>query len=273
MSSCEYCGEDISDSKKYCDKSCYGADISKSTESTCRECGSQFSHNPSAEGKYCSQECRDNSRRKTVTVRCEVCSDQTERQPNELERVESVYCSRECQIDGQKLSEKCCEYCGDRFRPSYSSQRFCSRACSAQSRKSRQSVKCEMCGTTIVRHDYYVDKYSSFFCSPECRSEWLSENSLFVTDNPRRINGKYGGFGSNWPEWRNKILSRAGGNCENCRKSEQSNERELSVHHKEPRRDFIESDEKCVEDSNNYENLIALCQECHMKAEHNTIDV
>lgn len=273
MGNCEQCGEEISNHKKYCDKQCYGKAISNKETSICEMCDSKFSHKPSTVGKYCSDDCRNNARKTSVVVECSNCSAKIERQPNQLERVDNVYCSKQCQAEGQKLDKIICEHCSVEFKPSYQSQKFCSRQCSAKSRESKVSTNCGECGEKLLRHNYYIQKYDRVFCSSECRSNWLQKHSLFVTDNPRKIDGKYSGFGSNWTFWRDKIRKRADGKCEYCGKSKEENGRALSVHHKEPRRKFIESDYKVVEDSNNSENLVALCRKCHMKAEHGKIIV
>jgi hypothetical protein len=239
----------------------------------CELCGEPFEHKPSRNRKYCSKGCKGRDSRTRVTKECDECGEEVEKEPNEIERSTNVYCSRKCNIESQINDEIECRHCGKNFKPDMYTRKYCSKLCSAKDRRNRNVVSCAYCSNTFERTKGYTERYNNMFCSAECRSSWMSENSLFAINNPNEKDGRYSGFGSNWIEWRSKIRERADGNCENCGKTSEKNGRKLSVHHIEPRSKFINDDERVVEDSNNWNNLTALCRSCHMKAEHGKIEV
>jgi hypothetical protein len=271
--SCEYCGSNIKSHKKYCDKDCYGKDISNSVFSTCKTCGNEFEHEPSRDRKYCSKDCFGLNKRNRTKLPCENCGKVTEFQQNEINRAENNFCSQECNIEHQKNNKKECLYCSKEFRPKNTEQNYCSRKCSGKDSRKRKTTQCANCSNSVTRRKKYLSKHNNVFCSDECNSSWRSENSIFATNNPNKKDGKYGGFGENWIKWRDKIRERANESCENCGKTSEENGRSLSVHHIEPRSNFINSENRAVEDSNNWHNLVALCRSCHMKAEHGEITV
>lgn len=271
--SCKYCGSGIEPHKKYCNKQCYGNDISKKISSICSYCGDSFEHIPSKDREYCSQECLSNSRSNSITIACDECGEKVKRSAHQIDRVDNIYCSNECNIEAQRNDEKECAYCGITFIPKNSNQKYCSRQCSGKDSRKQITVECANCDNTISRNKRYVEKHNNIFCSNECNSSWRSKNSLFAKNNPNKKDGTYGGFGNNWPKWRDKIRKRADGCCENCGLNKEENGRELSVHHIEPRSKFINDENRVVKDSNNWHNLVALCRSCHMKAEHGKIDV
>lgn len=270
---CKYCGSNIAPHKKYCDKQCYGNDISKKESSVCNFCGDEFEDVPSKNRKYCSRECFGKDKQNRKDVSCEECGSKIWRQINQIKRSNNFYCSNECKTKYEKLREIECKYCEEKFKPETSERKYCSRQCSAKDRKEIVTVNCSECDDSLETTPSYKDKHSNIFCSSDCRSTWLSKNSLFSINNPNKKDGRYGGFGSNWIEWRTKIRNRAEGNCENCGKTNKDNGRKLSVHHIEPRSQFINNPNRSVEDSNNWSNLIALCRSCHMKAEHGSINI
>ncbi len=271
--SCEYCGSEISPNKKYCDRQCYGKDISKGVQETCDYCGDNFSRNPSNEQRFCSRECFGKATQTRKEIECTQCNKTVEKEPNELDNNQNKFCSRSCKREYERLDETNCKYCDTKFQPTTSSRKYCSRQCCANDRQNKVTVNCSECGNSLEKKRSYVNKYDNIFCSDDCLSDWKSRNSLFATNNPNKKDGRYGGYGSNWPEWNEKIRNRANGTCENCNKSKEENGRALSVHHIEPRKEFINDKDRIVEDSNNSNNLIALCQSCHMKVEHGKIAV
>lgn len=65
-------------------------------------------------------------------------------------------------------------------------------------------------------------------------------------------------YGPNWSKQRRKCLERDGHSCRVCGIEQSDLERELSVHHITPRRQYDGNWEQ-----NDLENLITLCPECH----------
>lgn len=271
MDTCKVCPKTIEDNRKYCSKSCYGKDISKSVDKECPVCGEKFTTTPSKDKVYCTKKCSGKANRNGKYIECDNCGKSVWKEQNVIKRNSNSYCSPDCHNKDQQLEDIECKYCEKEFTPTESSVKYCSRQCSGKDKKKRSTVPCSNCGNSVTRWDYYIEKYDNIFCNHDCRSNWLEENSLFATDNPNKKEKTFLKFGENWKEWRKKILNRSQGYCENCGKTGNENGRSLSVHHKEPRSKFINDDSKCVEDSNNYENLVALCQTCHSKAEHNKI--
>lgn len=270
---CKYCKSDISSNKTYCNKECYGNDISKKEVSFCNFCGDKFKDIPSKNRKYCSRECFGKDTQNQKEVNCSECGSKISRQINQIKRSNNFYCSNQCKRKYEELNKIECKNCEEMFKPETSKRKYCSRQCSAEDKKEIVIANCSECGTSLETNPSYKNNYNNIFCSSNCRSTWMSRNSLFSINNPNKKDGRYGGFGSNWIEWRDKVRGRAEGNCENCSKSNEDNGRKLSVHHIEPRSQFINDPDRVVEDSNNWENLIALCRSCHMKAEHGSINV
>jgi DNA-directed RNA polymerase subunit RPC12/RpoP len=69
---------------------------------------------------------------------CFVCKKQVYRRPSQLERFNTVACSRECLTKIQRTrGEIVCEYCGVKFFPKHSGKntKTCSRSCSNRNRK------------------------------------------------------------------------------------------------------------------------------------------
>ena len=64
--------------------------------------------------------------------------------------------------------------------------------------------------------------------------------------------------GSNWEQVKARILARANGKCERCKKR-----RILTVHHKLPFRLFSN-----YKEANTFDNLQALCRECHTRTDN-----
>lgn len=65
-------------------------------------------------------------------------------------------------------------------------------------------------------------------------------------------------YGPNWSKQRSKCLERDGYTCQVCGLEESEIDRELSVHHITPRREYDGNWEQ-----NQLENLVTLCSQCH----------
>lgn len=69
-------------------------------------------------------------------------------------------------------------------------------------------------------------------------------------------------YGPNWSKQRQKALDRDGYTCRVCGTSSKELDRELSVHHIKPRREFDGNWKQ-----NELDNLITVCPQCHGKVE------
>ena len=133
------------------------------------------------------------------------------------------------QTEGISQSKKFCEVCG---APLKRGKQFCSKACAAKARGDRlPKTKCLNCGKEIRMERANRPRK---FCSIECKNEMRLKNS-----NPRYVK---------WQKTRAAIKAEHG-QCTKCGATEN-----LHVHH-------IDHDTK----NNDVENLIVLCQSCHMK--------
>lgn len=276
MSTCEFCGDEVSSHKKFCSKSCYGKSISNSIDRVCELCDTEFTTVPSRDKKYCSRKCFGKDNRNGRFVDCSNCGDAVWKEQNEIERSDNNFCSNSCNNEFQenKITTKC-DNCENeiKHRPS-NSRRFCDASCFGEYMSKKVERNCSNCDNIVKLVPAYSNKYENTFCDKNCMGEWMSENSLFATDeNPNLKDGRYGDFGSNWLEVRDKVIEKFDNTCAHCGMGKESNGRNMSVHHIKPRSEFINSDEHKVEESNKMSNLVALCRGCHMKAEHGNIEV
>ena len=117
--------------------------------------------------------------------------------------------------------------------------------------------QCEHCGTSFKQKPWVARQNGlARFCSKDCfTASGCFQGNLSV--------GYVGGAatyrGRCWPAARAVVVSEQDGNCANCGKHVGKS---LPVHHKRPFREF-----KTATEANQRENLIGLCQSCHMKME------
>lgn len=74
-------------------------------------------------------------------------------------------------------------------------------------------------------------------------------------------------YGPNWKEQRSKARERDNYTCQGCGIKESEYEKELSVHHIIPLRDFKTEDNFNYEQANDLSNLVTLCSSCHSRWE------
>jgi len=273
---CGVCDSSIPSYRKYCSKSCYGESISNKIERECGICDEEFETTPSKNKKYCSKECSGLANRNRKIVTCENCGEKIVKEKNQVNDSGKDFCSKDCHNEYQKeQNSNTCKNCGEKYYYGGSKSKFCSKKCSGQYRSvEKVGVECPECNEESFVYPSYRKKYENIFCSSDCRSSWLEENSYFSSENnPMLKDGVKSEFGSNWKKMRKKALERDDYVCQHCSKTEKENGRSLSVHHITPRRLFIEDNNMSVEQSNVLCNLVALCRSCHMKAEHGVIEV
>lgn len=89
-------------------------------------------------------------------------------------------------------------------------------------------------------------------------------------NNPNWRGGQVQRYGSSWGPARAKVRARDEV-CQNC--GEDGSDRRLHVHHIIPVRKFRDSEQHELEDAHTLENLVQLCDRCHAKVEHGTIEL
>lgn len=100
---------------------------------------------------------------------------------------------------------------------------------------------------------------------------WLDRKGI-----DRRNDGSHGLTGDsefqrdpNWPQKRESRLEIDGGECQDCGVTEEDYYRSLDVHHKKKKEEFVNGDGSVDwESANAMDNLVSLCQSCHMKRHH-----
>lgn len=146
-----------------------------------------------------------------------------------------------------------CKRCDKKFsvKPSHHTLgfgKYCSRTCSALSKRKGESVPCDVCGTEVYRAAGRKKKSKSgkFFCTKRCQTLW--RNQLYIGE--RHANWRHGRAAYR------SVLGRAHREkvCELCRTQDQ---RILTVHHKDRNRK-----------NNELDNLAWLCHNCHFLVHH-----
>jgi len=133
----------------------------------------------------------------------------------------------------------------------------------------KQKVSCSWCGEELVRHNYRVSQSENFFCDHTCFGKWRSKN-IVGEKHPNYKEGYTFEYGDKWSQIREDVIERDDEKCKNCGVSRErylsENNIDLDVHHKTPRKAFIEEN-KGIEKANEMNNLETLCRSCHMSKE------
>lgn len=183
-----------------------------------------------------------------------------------------AFCSDECRDKGcdvgvehdLEYETRVCEYteCENSFevRP-YKDKRFCSTKCSVRDRNpDPHTKKCGICGEEF-RTGGKSKAERRKTCSKSCFSEWLKQN-YSGENNPSWKGGYNVYYGPNWKEQRKTARERDNHQCQACGVSEEDIERQLSVHHITPFREF-----DSYEEANKLSNLVTFCEPCHSEWE------
>ena len=129
---------------------------------TCEYCGMELTE----QKRFCSIICKNKSQMNGVYKTCIICGKSYYIQKKYENKYNSLFCSNECRSK-QKI-ENICFYCGKKFyvKPSQSSQKYCNRKCMVKSNDEKRKRICAYCGLI-----FYVDYPSSpnKFCSVKCR--------------------------------------------------------------------------------------------------------
>lgn len=129
------------------------------------------------------------------------------------------------------------------------------------------SLDCSYCGDDIEKQPYMLERSSEHFCSRECQSKWQSESGINTGKNSPLWKGGGRYYGPNWPQVRKEIRERDNQTCQNCGIEFDEYESGPAVHHIKKLRDF-----DTYKEANKRENLVSLCQSCHMELEELPVD-
>lgn len=212
-----------------------------------------------------------------VEFECDYCSEKFTRPLAWIRKDSGIggYCSEECRdIDKdmgiRNRETRNCDACGGEFEvvPS-SEQRFCTLECAYGNRSKdiAHTKDCPICGDEFrTGGESKSDKRKT--CGKECGAIY---KSIHYTgeDSPTWKGGYENYYGPNWSEKRQEARERDNHACQYCGVSESELDRELSVHHIQPIREYRQQYDapEWYEKGNNLENLVTLCEPCHGKWE------
>lgn len=201
-----------------------------------------------------------------VTVNCDGCGDDYQTTPYERDRTDSNYCSMECYHD--TLADKVavpCVVCGtvlEKCPSDVSDNTFCSQECRSEYQRDQWlgeknpqynggkiEATCDNCGQTYRDYKTNIERAGGAYCSQECVYQSERTDTYRSTIEQARRSGK-------WKRKRRQIIERDNGRCQEC-----GFDQNLHVHHITP---LSEGGEPFDEN-----NLVTLCQSCHLNAYHN----
>lgn len=118
--------------------------------------------------------------------------------------------------------------------------------------------QCEHCSAGFRQKPWLTRQNGpARFCCKDC----FTASGCFQGDRSSSyVGGKATYRGRGWSKVRAAVVAEQSGNCDECGKHVGKS---LPVHHKRPFREFETADE-----ANQRNNLIGLCQSCHMKMEY-----
>ena len=117
------------------------------------------------------------------------------------------------------------------------------------------TTSCLHCGKTFERKPWMVRQNETKFCSQECyKAHNVGEYHWHYQGGPVTYRGR------SWTAARKAAVERDNGTCQQCGKVVGKS---IPVHHIKPYRTF-----PTPEEANSLDNLICLCQSCHMKKEY-----
>lgn len=205
--------------------------------------------------KHCSRECWRQSRLKQVERTCETCNKPFSVQQG---RSKARWCSWECRTIPAQLT---CEYCGNTYYAKRSHahlRRTCSRICARKLQASEKRAPHQDKPRSEETKQRVSDGLKRYY-SGNPQKHWNFQNGPFAQ---RR------GVHSSWQARRLEARTRDHFKCRSCGTDEISLGKQLTVHHIKAFRFFASADE-----ANQPDNLLCVCQSCHMKLEHNKISL
>jgi len=246
--------------------------------------------------KYCSKECTRLGSIKRQLCKCGYCGKRFEVEPAQIARGQGKYCSNKCsQLARFKIEPIPCLQCGRIFKPKGSNTKYCCKTCANTALVNKTECTCKQCGTIFYVKPSHIRKGVGKYCSRECYTKAGNKDCICVVcGNEFRVKsnrlkgggGRYCSYkcfasvqrrenhplwrggtkryrGENWHQQRKLAYERDGGICQYCHRTKRNDERQFSVHHIKPFREFNGDYLKA--------NVITLCHQCHPKAEHGKI--
>lgn len=307
---CEECGEEFKiwpsrEERRFCSEECKNKAHSEFMEGRrrnrktveCDWCGKEFERIVShiREHNFCSRECQGKYysenrggedywgyEGKQVTRECERCGGEFTIPEAWVRKDRGRFCSSECyhkwtKEEGIFKGENnprwnrvkiSCDNCGKElertsFQINEHNHAFCSRKCCSEWREEKVEVECQNCGKTVEKVPSKAKRVEKHFCSNECRCEWSKGRN-----HPTWRGGYESYYGPNWQRQRRRTLERDNRTCQVCGIGEDG--REHDVHHIVSFREFGLENHK---EANSLENLITLCQSCHMLVERGGMEI
>ena len=227
------------------------------TLQTCRYCKSEFYVNLSVVkqggGVFCSPLCRkEHTKSQQVMCNCQQCGNTFYVWPSNKERGKGVFCSKKCHFAHKVLVNTVhvlCGNCGKQFstvpsRIQSGAGKYCSRKCNMEAKTlDRITCICGNCNSTFETTRSEVSRGGGKFCSLQCYYSFVvGENSHLWRG------GQVNEYPKEFFKIRDFIVQRDKGRCQICKSKSH-----LAVHH-------ISGNKN----DNSVENLITLCQGCHM---------
>lgn len=233
--------------------------MQKPRQQVCPVCEKTFTHTQYKQ-TYCSHECAQKAQQKRVQITCEQCGIVFEVKAYRVS--EARFCSLSCHgkhsMSQRKMTNpnlKGNQHAKGNISPTvFTSERVRG---SNNPRWVEPVVKqCVNCGKEFTRKPWQLKRpgVKALFCCPKCRYAYLVGDK-----NPLWQGGEVTYRGKGWKELRMVVVKRQNGDCANCGKHVG---RSLPVHHIKPFRLF-----RSTAEANQVDNLIGLCQSCHMKLE------
>jgi hypothetical protein len=218
----------------------------------CLICGLPFRPRPGKQAtqKCCSRPCFFLSRQRQVQKQCERCGAAFSVYQA---RSDARFCSRECRKHHVEVK---CAYCDAVF--------------SIQSSKSSKRLTCSRRCAALLRAKEGRAPMQGVILSPRFRAAIAERTRRYYAGDPTKHWNYRGGpgvkRGASWSKQRDLARDRDGHSCQACLVHASDYGKRMPVHHIVPFREFATH-----EAANHLDNLICLCQSCHMKMEHGTL--
>lgn len=233
---------------------------------TCLTCQREFSVSPSRQRlKFCSRECYLISHAHSAEVVCEVC--RTVFHVRGYRAHTARFCSLVCGGAWHaktRLNGKPKPYMrGNQFRKGLKpANAFTPEQVRALLTVHGTDYPCAQCGETFAVKPWIerqnVTKSGLRFCSKPCHNLYMTQRQSGA-QSPLWVGGPTTYRGKGWLVQRARAVARDQGICQDCQRLVGKS---IPVHHIKPFREFTS-----VEEANHLDNLLSLCQSCHMKRE------
>ena len=213
-----------------------------------------------------------------MIVKCDSCGKEFNKIPARIKRSKHNFCSVKCANEFKKtqtgfksprykgiLDKRKCLICGEIYKPTQRTQKYCSFKCAGKSRANKVTFICKQCNKEFqvpASHAYWSEKRGNknHFCSTDCLNKHRATHHSANWINDRRLikNVKFEArFNKKMKEWRKKVYERDNYTCQMCgNRSAKNNPVQLNVHH-------ILMFSKYKELRDDVDNGITLCEPCH----------